>query len=239
MTDRLAMIVPSRGRPQNIADLIQAFSATGSTITDLIVAVDDDDPTLDQYRAVCARRPSVELAVGPRVRLGPTLNQVAAVAASDDPVGHRGGYRWVGFMGDDHRPRTDGWDRTMTDACGIFGMAYADDLFQRANLPTEIVMTSNIVRALGHMSLPGLVHMFIDNYWLHLGAALDCITYLPDVVVEHVHPAAGKAPLDAGYGEAEGYFDGDRAVFDAWFNDGGKAAEVAKLKEVRDGGPAV
>lgn len=239
MIDRLALIVPSRGRPQNIANLIRSLRATRSTITHLFVAVDDDDPTLPEYRRLFEGLygDSETLVVGPRVRLGPTVNTVARQAVAC-------GYRWVGFMGDDHRPRTVDWDLTMTAACGPFGMAYADDLFQRENLPTEIVMTANIVQALGHMSLPGLVHMFIDNYWLTLGQALGCIRYLPDVIVEHVHPAAGKAELDAGYGEAMGVFDSDHAVFEAWRTGAevlgaGKDAEVAKLKEARDGSPAV
>ncbi len=40
----------------------------------------------------------------------------------------------------------------------------------------------------------------VDNYWRDLGTAAGCLTYLPDAIVEHLHPSAGKAALDEGYG---------------------------------------
>lgn len=72
--------------------------------------------------------------------------------------------------------------------------------------------------ATGHMVPPGAVHLFLDDAWLALGRALGAITYLPDVVVEHVHPIAGKAQWDAGYAECntDALMDADRAVFERW-----------------------
>jgi hypothetical protein len=55
------------------------------------------------------------------------------------------------------------------------------------------------VRELGYMAPPELVHMYVDNWWLALGRGARCIRYAPDVVVEHLHPAAGKAEWDDGH----------------------------------------
>jgi hypothetical protein len=120
------------------------------------------------------------------------LNRYAARYASS--------YRALGFMGDDHRPRTWGWDARISVELHRLGtgMVYGNDLFQRGNLPTAIAMTSNIPRALGYMVPGGLVHLYIDNAWLDLGRRVG-ITYLDEIVIEHVHPAAGKAPMDEGY----------------------------------------
>lgn len=226
----LALIVPSRNRPDNIAALIRALDDTRSVRTHLIVCVDDDDPHVEAYRRICARRPSVALTVGPRLRLGPTLNKAALDAA--------GLYRWVGFMGDDHRPRTVDWDEALVAACDTFGLAYGNDLLQGENLPTEVVMTSNIVTALGYMCPPDQVHMYLDNFWLRIGRALDAIAYLPDVIVEHMHPVAGKADGDVGYGEANAYMEPDRIAFEAYLATGFEA-DVVKLQEVRDGSTPV
>ena len=48
---------------------------------------------------------------------------------------------------------------------------------------------------------PGMIHLYFDNFWLDFGRAMGKITYLPDVIIEHMHPAVGKAVLDAGYQE--------------------------------------
>jgi hypothetical protein len=60
-------------------------------------------------------------------------------------------------------------------------------------------MTSDIPLELGFFTLPRLQHLYADNFWLDLGKGLDRITYLPDVVIEHMHPGAGKAAHDEGY----------------------------------------
>jgi hypothetical protein len=59
-------------------------------------------------------------------------------------------------MGDDHRPRTKGWDQAYLDALRELGtgIVYGDDLLQGEKLPTQCAMTADIVRALGHMAPP-------------------------------------------------------------------------------------
>ncbi len=180
----LLVIVPSRGRPHNIARLVEGWSTAESA--HLLVAVDDDDPTRAEYDAPW-------LITGPRRRLGPTLNRLAVKYAPS--------YRMIGFMGDDHLPRTLGWDtavRSALDEMGT-GIVYGDDLLQHERLPTAVFMTSDIVEALGYMSPPDQVHLFLDDFWLALGRQARCIRYLPDVVIEHLHPFAHKAPMDERY----------------------------------------
>ena len=210
----LLMIVPSRGRPQNIADLVKCWTETTTGSSQLLVAVDDDDPALDGYLALrwAAREPGVVLTIGKRRRMAGTLNYLAVIAARRHFA--------VGFMGDDHRPLTPGWDQTMVDALRDLGtgIVYGDDLLQREALPTAVAMTSDIIRALGYMAPPGLIHLALDNSWLALGQGAGCIRYLPDVVIEHLHPFAGKAPMDAGYIEvnAPEMYQRDLAEFERW-----------------------
>jgi hypothetical protein len=70
---------------------------------------------------------------------------------------------------------------------------------QGANLPTAFAMSRNLVAELQGMTFPGCVHLFFDNFVKQLAIDLDCLKYLPDVIIEHIHPAAGKAEMDAGY----------------------------------------
>ncbi len=228
----LAVIVPSRGRPDNVRRLVDAWALTmsdsGKVATHLWVVVDYDDPCREEYLQIEAP-PGMRLDVRealPRRRLGPALNFAARDLACCFPM--------VGFMGDDHLPRTRGWDLEIAGALRDLGsgIVYGNDLHQCERLPTAVFMSSDIIRTLGWMVPPDLVHLYIDDAWRELGEAMGRLRYLPDVVIEHLHPDAGKAPWDARYAEvnAPEVATADRAMFQAWRADGLPAA-VAKLRE--------
>jgi glycosyltransferase involved in cell wall biosynthesis len=188
----MTILVPSRGRPENIIRLMDAWSTTTTRNTRLLVLVDDDDPKLNEYLAI----PNIDIQVGPRLRIGGTLNAVAPIEAAKCFA--------IGFMGDDHLPRTKGWDDrflTALDGVGV-GVTWGNDLYHGANLPTAVVMTSNIVTTLGYFVMPGGIHLFLDNFWLAIGRGIDSAHYLDDVIIEHIHPYFGKAEYDETYTEA-------------------------------------
>lgn len=197
----LTVIVPSRGRPHTVAELAEAFRDTCTGRTWLLFAVDEDDPEYLAYRdvvdgAICAGR-RVQLVAQPSGTMVSALNHAARLLlAAPGPTQPDA----IGFMGDDHRPRTQGWDHAYLAALTTLpGIVYGNDLLQGANLPTQCAISATAVRALGHMAPEALTHLYVDNYWLGLGQTAGCITYLPDVVVEHLHPVAGKAKWDAGH----------------------------------------
>ena len=63
------------------------------------------------------------------------------------------------------------------------------------------MMSAEIVEAIGYMVPPVLVHMYMDNFWKDLGAALGNLAYRHDVIIEHMHYLAGKSQIDEGYKE--------------------------------------
>ena len=218
------MIVPSRGRPDNIAALLDAWRDITTGDSRLLVAVDDDDPELERYLKLDTA--GCRMYVGPRLRLGGTLNTLA--------LKHSREHFAIGFMGDDHRPRGPvGWDvQFVTELRRLgTGLVYGDDLLQRERLPTAVAMTSNIIRTLGYMVPPGLTHLYMDDFWLTLGRKLGSITYLSGVVIEHMHPVAGKAQMDAGYAEvnAPEMYRKDGETFERWKRES-LIVEVARLK---------
>jgi hypothetical protein len=198
----MLVIVPSRGRPQNIKRLIDAWVETNAVAT-LVVAIDDDDPQIDNYITAMKHAPNDEqfqLFVGRRMRLAGTLNHVAiervtrAGTLANDVIG---------FMGDDHCPRTFKWDRTI-EATFVergLGIVYGNDLIQGPNLPTAVFMSAGIIATLGYMVPPGLTHMYLDNTWKVWGEGMGRLAYLHNVIIEHMHPIAGKAEWDDRYVE--------------------------------------
>jgi len=187
----MTILVPSRGRPENIIRLMDAWSTTTTRDTRLLVLVDDDDLKLDEYLAI----PNIDIQVGPRIRIGGTLNVVAPEIAKTS--------RNIGFMGDDHVPRTKGWDEKFINELDRLkvGVVYGNDLAHGAGLATSVTMTSNIVSTLGYICVPGSIHLFLDNFWMELGRGTN-ITYFDDVIIEHVHPNFQKALSDDTYTEA-------------------------------------
>lgn len=191
----LLMIVPSRGRPDSIAELWDSWQATTTSgNADLLIAVDEDDETLPRYQEH-ADRLGFTLRVGKRLRLAGTLNEVAAENWDRYPM--------LGFWGDDNRPRTIGWDGQLIAALRELrtGVAYGNDLLQGERMPTAVVMTSDIPKTLGYMSFPGSVHLCLDLAWLDWGQRIGRIKYLPDTVIEHLHPANGKSTWDDTYAD--------------------------------------
>jgi hypothetical protein len=191
VTAPLLVIVPTRGRPQNAARLVKAFEETESLNADLLFVADHDDPELPAYRTAAPRLMAYQGASGTGMVAG--LNWAAVIYADV--------YDHLGFMGDDHLPRTAGWDAHVLGALNSPWpqVVYGNDLFQGERLPTAAFLPSRMVRALGYMAPPVLRHLYVDNFWLELGQALGGLKYLPDVVIEHLHPAAGKTPMDERY----------------------------------------
>lgn len=201
---RLLLIVPSRKRPKACAELLEEFLKT-SEDAEIIFGLDDDDKSEFPTQVLEAAE------INPRLRMGGTLNLLA------NKYAHK--YDYLAFMGDDHRPRTQGWDRILCDAIGDKpGVAYGNDLLQGANLPTAVVISSEIVRKIGYMVPPTLVHMYMDNFWRDFGIELGNLQYREDVIVEHLHYLAGKAVNDLQYQEvnAAHVYENDRVAYELY-----------------------
>lgn len=217
----LVVIIPTRGRPHTVPELVESFRETCREDTHLILAVDEDDPDLETYsdnvrHAIYGAYLTGENEGWKTYTKDPAIWNKVGVCVVDNPTNMVGALnrtaryvldsvvnqpRAIAFMGDDHRPRTPGWDTAYLEALGAKpGLVYGDDLLQGRSIPTQVAMSTFIVRALdGKMAPDELTHLYVDDYWKNLGVTAGCLTYLPDVVVEHLHPAAGKAQWDDGY----------------------------------------
>jgi hypothetical protein len=234
----LAVVVPSRGRPHTVAQLAQAFRDTCTERTWLLFAVDEDDPQYLAYRDAVGEASAtglrVQLVAQPGGTMVSALNHAARhLLAAPAPVVPDA----IGFMGDDHRPRTEGWDRAyLTALQSLPGIVYGNDLLQGPNLPTQCAISARLVRALGHMAPEVLTHLYVDNYWRDLGRATGCLAYLPDVIVEHLHPMVGKAEWDDGHRRVNrpSMYERDRAAYTAYWGEH-QARDVLAVRQAHTG----
>ena len=225
----LLVIVPSRGRPRSIARMLDSLAETARLDTHLHVAVDEDDETLPQYRAVMtqAGREGDVLTVGPRKGLCAWTNEIAVAQA--------GRYPFLASFGDDHVPVTPGWDRALVRGVqdmGGTGFTYPWDSV-REDIPEAVVMSSDIVRALGWMCLPALSHWYPDSAWSDLGRGAGCIRHLRAVLVDHRQVFTGKAPVDRTACDNGRSLDADRDAYYAWraTRMADDVATIVKLRE--------
>lgn len=240
MTADLLIIVPTRGRPEAVARVAQAWHDTGAFRDGAALCFqhDADDSRRTEYDRELR---DIRAGAGFQLRsllqpewlqLVPKLNSAARFYATHSPE-----FRYIGFAGDDHLPRTEGWVgryRTALAELGT-GIVYCDDGYQGEKVPTQWAMTADIVRALGGMVPGDMEHMYCDNAIRVLGLEADCITYLPDTLIEHMHPVAGKAEMDDGYSRvnAPAQYARDQRALARWLRYDA-ASDVAKIRALRE-----
>jgi len=181
MRDML-IITPSRARPLFVSRLCNQIAQTSAALTDICFAFDDDDPAFDANMTAALDNEldgaRVKVVSGPRRQLGPWTNIIARAAM--------GKYLTYASLGDDHEPRTPGWDARLIEAIAETGGGFAcPNGVHRPEYPEAVAVSCSVVEALGWMCEPSLSHYCVDQVWLELAQGADCWSYLPDVIVEH------------------------------------------------------
>ena len=190
MKKEIAIIIPTRERSHKIQNLHKTwFELLDTTITtDCIIVLDEDNqdtyPRLDGFIYHVVNTTGIRGVTYP-------LNIIANKICDE--------YEFIGFIGDDHIPRTKNWNK---DAYNVLcenrplSMIYCNDLLQGKNLSTHIIMDSNYIKCMGFMGPPCFTHLYVDNFWMELGKEFDNIHYLANVIIEHLHYSTNKAPSD-------------------------------------------
>jgi hypothetical protein len=211
----LAVLVPSRERPHNIARLIDAMNKTCRGDTTLVLGVDEDDPCLAEYLAFSGGDVDTHIRAGFQRQLVRWLNALGTSYAQT--------HRVLGHIGDDNVPRTVGWDVRIMESLERNLFCFGDDLDpgrQSGSLSIHVFMRAEVVRRLGYMGPPQIQHMYVDPVWYAWGKATS-IEFLSDVVLEHMHyTISGKAPADASYEHSTGLIPQDCTNYNNYCDDG-------------------
>lgn len=191
--NRIAVVVPSRGRPASCLEMIRTINETTNGDVDILIGVDNDDPELEKYRDLMTPR----VIVDKRRSLSEWTNLLCKHS-----LGWNEDIEFFVTMGDDHRPRTMNWHTELAKAIHSLdgpGFAYGDDMFHGSGLCTSWMTSIEIVKALGWMMVPTCHHMYVDNAIMELGERIERLAYCPSVQIEHMHPEAEKGIWDDTY----------------------------------------
>lgn len=169
---------PSRGRPELLNKMIKSFINSNTTQADLIVYLDNDDPTLNKY----SHSDWCQTIVGNRMNVAQIHNHL--IRTNPD-------YDYYMPINDDITFETPHWDceliNTIEEKGSGWGIAYPNDSTgnHKFNLPTFGMVSANIVKTLGYLYPLELKMMFGDTFLLDIGRALGRLYYRDDVVIKH------------------------------------------------------
>lgn len=149
---RIDLLCPSRGRPEAARELLASFDKTKTQDgVRLVFCVDSDDRTIADYPEPMVVGAPTGDPTGP-------LNRAALLSVADI----------VGFIGDDSRCETEGWDRMALEALKTPGFCWGFDGTAPDPRPTTIFVSRPIVKTLGYLALPTLKRGFFDVVWVDI-----------------------------------------------------------------------
>jgi hypothetical protein len=210
---RLCLICPTRQRPGLFTVMVESVART-ATEADIIAVIDADDPERQGYLEMEKKHAFLKFAVN--------THRVHFMKHYNLQFTQHPNYAFYSATNDDFVYHTPGWDkRLIAEIRTRFqgqGWAYGDDMDNHEGLPTTSVVSGDICRCLGWLQVPWLKRCFGDNATLAIGRAMNRISYVPEVVIEHRHPSIGKNQSDSTYkrGRTAYNYHRDRLVYLFW-----------------------
>lgn len=212
---RTHLLCPSRGRPSEALDLLRTFWTT-TTDAQISFLVDDDDPTRGKY-------PQEETLFGPPTGdpTGP-LNREAL--ASDADI--------VGFIGDDSRLLTPGWDDEVREALTTPGFCWGFDGTNQNAWPSTCFVSRSIIQALGYFVPPTLRRGYFDVAWVQLATRTKTDRIIPALFPhDNSRGDPSKPNYDPAFRVPPEVIAQDERAFNEWMRDQ-MPRDVHKLRQL-------
>jgi hypothetical protein len=202
-------VCPTRERPKLAKQMLDSFVATSTENNIMLFLVDEEDEKVEEYKSLYTEECLMEIA--PRQTVTELINK----AYTNYP--DAGCYH---ITNDDFIYQTKGWDSIFVKKLEEkgYGICYGNDLLQMERMPTAPFISGNIVSALGWLQMPTLTHLGGDCAWMEIGKAIESIHYFPNVIIEHKHYQARKAPIDNVYKKTNSgqMYQQDAQAFREW-----------------------
>ncbi len=227
----IEILVPTRGRPATTLNEVNNSFYDTKTLEDtgLVFIADYDDETWisgDGFEYDNETRIFVGGADQPvGLGIGAALNHAAFAGDYVNKADI------LGFSADDVRFKTKGWDAAIAEALKDGGIAWCNDGANGELLANHWMVSTDIIKALGWFAVPACRHFFTDNAWTEIAKGADCLHYLGDYLMEHLHWSFGKSEKDTTYVNAERVGSGDDIRYHNWIRSGGLEESIKIVKE--------
>lgn len=194
----ISLLCPTRGRPHNMTRFAESAItlAEDPAQVEIVFYLDEDDTdSIATARALREDGVHGRDVIGPRIVLSSCWNRCAEQALGDV----------LGHMGDDIVFRTGHWDSLVESAFENYDdricFVHGRDGLQDERLGTHGFVSRRWVDTVGYFTAPHFAHDYADTWLNEVALAIGRHVYLPGLLTEHLHPDAGKAPLDQTYRE--------------------------------------
>lgn len=217
----LLTIIPTRGRPEQCAQLIESFEKTTDD-ADLLFVIDSDD---DSYEGFDWRGHAC-VVTGVWPSMVEKLNLVAAAFVND--------YDRMVWYADDNEFVTPHWDTLMQktlDDMGGSGWVYSWD-HRRTDIPETWMVSTDIVRELGWFANPAMHMYFVADSISLLGKRTSLLRFCKEVEIPHHHYEVDPdVEHDVTYQRSEQRFGlHDQMAWVSWSSSNQVAALVSRLR---------
>lgn len=193
---QISILCPSRGRPFKLSRMIASAIVLANNPADInfFIGIDKDDLAFSKYmqeiRSARIWTNRVHVTIE-NVRT-PSIthnNNLAQVATGDILV----------LVGDDCVFRTRGWDSQVLNLWNQYPdnilIAYFNDGRNRQKAE-HFAIHKDWIKATGHLCPPIFEHFCLDMWLEWIAKRLQRLIWLPNLVIEHMHPKYGKDEKD-------------------------------------------
>lgn len=204
---RLLVRMPTRGRPGRAIEVLAKYRELAGMPIQIEVVVDVDDETVDSeflYRVNALgctvthgeHKSKIEACNGGRLKEWDIL-----VLGSDDMVPVKQGWAVrIVELYQEHWPNFD-------------GCLHLDDGYAHDRVCTLSILGRRYYEEDRRVYNPLYKSVFCDDEHTEVARLRKRITYVPEVLIEHQHPAAGKGKFDALYARNDALWKGDEETY--------------------------
>jgi len=183
------IVLPSLNRPHLLVEFFKSYRDTRSFVPGLLL-IDEDDYQKNKEAYCSLQLPeNWEIVVtGKSVTMGDKIRFVWNRIVNLD---------WVTILNDDHRPRSEEWDKKILSQINGHNVVATNDGWKAPQrLCGAITYSGKVLRTVGWMFPPGVHHLYHDDIWELLCSRAECAHILMDVLVEHDHAFRNKKEDD-------------------------------------------
>lgn len=212
---RLLIKMPTRSRSERFFRALDAYYANLShAITyHFVISCDIDDRVMNSPDVLERLKsyPNLSIYFG---------NNTDKIMACNADIEKHLDFDIILLASDDMIPVVFGYDLIISQAFDNYypnldGVLHFNDGYTKAALDTLPILGKKYYDHFGYIYYPGYKTSHCDNEMTYVATAMNKLKYFDDVIIEHRHPAWGKATLDELYVQNDRDFWTDKALFDA------------------------
>lgn len=189
----------SRSRPEGFRRAVESIvKNSNSDNYRIFVKVDIDDLKLEEYYP---HGPQMMFMVGKSISKVHAINRNLENAPSFDILVN---------MSDDMIFTAKGFDDIIRDAMTGDYLLHFPDSYARERVVTMSIMSAAYFYQFGYIYHPSYRSLFCDNEQTEVAKILGAYRFHDIPILEHLHPAAGLAPIDDQYRHTEAFWHVDK-----------------------------